>query len=336
LKRIIESWSAEELYSKRSQIQYPDYQREPRIWNSKKRQKLIDSMLRGLDIPKIYLYKNKNGQYDCVDGQQRIETVFEFFDGYSNLPDGRNWDRLSPKEQTVISEYNFTVALITQASEEELRLLFLRLQLGAPLNVGEKLNAIKGDIRNFVFHVGKTHPFFVRVRIPKRRYAKETVFAQICINSFHRSIFKSFYGARYDQLSAFFEQYAHLAPFEKEIDLIKYTLDEMYRCFGENTSKLRNRAVIVSGYLFFEELIRDEKLDKLQTFSEFYLKFLDILQEQTLKGFEYDRKYREILDFQSLVIQAAVSRKSIEQRHEMIREYFEHYLETKKIKTVKF
>jgi hypothetical protein len=333
MKHTIEPWSAELLYKRRNLIQYPDFQREPNVWSPRKRQLLIDSMLIGLDIPKIYLFKSKTSdQYDCVDGQQRIESVFAFFDGDLTLPDGRNWDRLTIKEQEIISNYEFTIALITKATDKELRLLFLRLQLGAPLNVGEKLHAMTGDMRDFVFDLGKNHPFFKKVRIPKRRFAKETVFAQICINSFYRSLHESFHGARYEDLKIFFEQFSNLNSFKEEIELIQLTLEKLDRYFGDNASLLRNRAVIVSAYLFSEELIKDKKMDLLEDFTEFYLRFIEVLKDQTLKGLEYDREYREILDFQSHIIQAAVGKSAIEARHEMLKYYFEYYRKTKEIK----
>jgi hypothetical protein len=334
MRRILEAWSAELLYKRRYLIQYPEYQREPTVWSESKRQLLIDSMLKGLDIPKIYLFKTASG-YDCVDGRQRIESVIQYFDGNLSLPrpDGRRWNRLSLKEKKALSNYEFTIALITQASEEELRLLFLRLQLGAPLNVGEKLHAMKGDIRDFVFQLGKNHPFFIKVRISLRRFAKETVFATICINSFYRSLYGMFYGARYEELKTFFEHFANLEKYQKEVKRIRLTLDKLDEYFGDNAALFRNRGVIVSGYLFFEELLKEGDSSKLSKFTDFYLTFIKILTEQTLKGLEYDHEYREILDFQTYIIQAAVGRSAIEARHEMLRDYFEYYLKNNRIKT---
>jgi len=327
MERIIEHWSAEELYNRRHKIQYPDYQREPTVWNEKKRQLLIDSMLIGLDIPKIYLYKHPDSnEYDCVDGQQRIVSVVLFFDGELILEDGRTWDDLTVIEQETISNYEFTIAVITEASEDDLRLLFLRLQLGTPLNTGELLHAMKGDIKDFVFRWGKEHQFFQKVRIPRRRFARETVLAQICINSFYRSLQDSFYPARYQNLKAFFEQYANLDKFSKEIDLIKLVLDKLDEYFGERAVRLRNRASIVSAYLFFEELIINHEDDKLPIFVEFYIKFLRVLRNQVQKGLDYDQEYRELLDFQIYVIQASIAKSSIERRHEMLKKFFDYYL----------
>ena len=117
---------------------------------------------------------------------------------------------LTDEEKKTLFNYKFTMSIITEATEDELRLLFLRLQLGTPLNAGEKLHAMSGDMQKFVFDVGKNHPFFEKVDIPERRFAKETVFAQICINSFYRSLKGSFYAARFSDLKGFVEQYSDL------------------------------------------------------------------------------------------------------------------------------
>jgi hypothetical protein len=293
-------------------------------------------MMRGLDIPKIYLYKPASvDQYDCIDGRQRIESIIEFFDGYLNLPDGRNWEKLDKKEKEIMTTYDLTIALITQAKDEELRLLFLRLQLGAPLNVGEKLHAMKGQIRDFVFETAKCDPFLAEVKIPYRRFVKETVFAQICINSFYRSLYKTFSSARYEELRFFFENFADLTPYQQQKEQVLVTMKEMNQYFGKKASNLRNRAIIVSAYLYFEELLIKKQDDKLVKFTEFFLKFVDTLTFQAQKGFEYDPEYREILDFQTLIIQAAVSKSAIEDRHKMLKEYFEYYLIHNEIRKTK-
>jgi hypothetical protein len=269
MKREIVQWTAKELYANREFIQYPDYQREPTVWVPYKKQLLIDSMLIGLDIPKIYLYSPKDDNkycrivgdkrifyYDCVDGQQRIVSVIEFFNGTLKLRDGRYFKDLTTNEQRKVMNYKFTIGMIREATDDELRLLFLRLQLGAPLNVGEKLHAMKGGMRDFVFDVGRNHPFFEKISIPARRYAKETVFVQICLNSFYRTLRKTFYSARYHDLKAFFEQYTHIEKYKELTDGIVNTLDLLNKYFGVETCSLRNRASVVSGYLFFEDLVK--------------------------------------------------------------------------------
>jgi len=50
----------------------PDFQR-PAVWSRSQKQLLIDTILRGYDIPKLYWRKtsSKPEKYDFVDGQQR-------------------------------------------------------------------------------------------------------------------------------------------------------------------------------------------------------------------------------------------------------------------------
>ena len=61
----------------------PDYQRPP-AWSLKQKQLLMDTILRGYDIPKFYWRKVKRDDgiiYEVIDGQQRLRTIWEFRKG---------------------------------------------------------------------------------------------------------------------------------------------------------------------------------------------------------------------------------------------------------------
>src|SRR5207249_3068261 len=53
MKRTVENWSVERLHKARTQISFPEYQRQPKLWSVEKKQLLIDSILRDIDIPKL-------------------------------------------------------------------------------------------------------------------------------------------------------------------------------------------------------------------------------------------------------------------------------------------
>lgn len=57
----------------------PTYQRSS-VWKPEQRQMLIDSILREIDMPKIYLRELKDGdfKYEIIDGQQRMRTIWDF------------------------------------------------------------------------------------------------------------------------------------------------------------------------------------------------------------------------------------------------------------------
>ncbi|HET9870870.1 MAG TPA: DUF262 domain-containing protein, partial [bacterium] len=66
----------------------PKYQREA-VWKLSQKQLLIDSILRKIDIPKLYFRSISKGsyQYEVVDGQQRIRAIVEFMSGEYKLSD---------------------------------------------------------------------------------------------------------------------------------------------------------------------------------------------------------------------------------------------------------
>lgn len=78
-------------YSQRSKIDMnPSYQWRGRSWSQTDKALLIDSVLNEYDLPKFYLIDFTFGHtklnvkgipYAIIDGKQRFETLFDFFDG---------------------------------------------------------------------------------------------------------------------------------------------------------------------------------------------------------------------------------------------------------------
>jgi hypothetical protein len=161
----------------------PAYQRGA-VWSLERKQLLIDSLLRGYDIPKIYLRAMPPGgnfEYEVVDGQQRLRTIWEFlenafplgkdsidFDGMENL-DGKYFDDLSADQQDMIGSFSLTIADIRDASDIEVRELFLRLQEGASLTPPEKRNAMVGNMRDFIHEVAQL-PIFLKTTVKNDRF----------------------------------------------------------------------------------------------------------------------------------------------------------------------
>ncbi len=84
------------LHADRDQFELdPDYQRISDVWTKSKKQLLIDSLLNGFDIPKIYLYElnppKRQGErvyrYAIVDGKQRLEAIWIFMNDDLPLDD---------------------------------------------------------------------------------------------------------------------------------------------------------------------------------------------------------------------------------------------------------
>lgn len=316
-----------DLYKMRFSITPAIYQRGE-VWSEGKKKLLIDSILRGIDIPKLYFYKTESGTYEIVDGNQRMSAITGFFADEFSV-DGQVFSKLSLDKQRKVEDHPFTVIEITDATEEELSELFLRLQLGTPTNSGEKLNAINSNMKEFVKKLARSE-FMTRVSIPNRRFAKEQVCAQICLNSLNDFLKKGFHDAKYEDLRDMYKSRYNFSENLPEAQRILNTFNILYEIFGEETTHIRNRAGIVSIYFLVEEFILTDKLDK-KLVKEFYLKFLDELSNEVSKGI--DATNRSLVAYYNRVVQGADSKTSLEARHEALKEFYQYYQRYKKIKS---
>ena len=71
-------WSIDDLVKHYKSFEFPEFQREPSVWDLNKKRKLIDSHLRNFDIASIYLHKCDDGYFECIDGRQRINAIMSF------------------------------------------------------------------------------------------------------------------------------------------------------------------------------------------------------------------------------------------------------------------
>ncbi|MBS0380748.1 MAG: DUF262 domain-containing protein [Proteobacteria bacterium] len=170
----------------------PDYQR-PAVWDSAQRQLLIDTILRGYDVPKLYWRKVASApdKYEVVDGQQRIRTVWEVHAGEfglskSNDPieglDVRNlhYEELPEDLRLRFDTYNMDVVILSDTDEDEVREMFLRLQNGTTLKAQEKRNAMPGKMRDFVKKLAE-HKIFANSGFSNSRYTFDLVAAQMVL-----------------------------------------------------------------------------------------------------------------------------------------------------------
>ncbi|MGD0422491.1 MAG: DUF262 domain-containing protein [Candidatus Bathyarchaeia archaeon] len=67
----------------------PDFQRKF-VWKKSQSSRLIESFMMGLPVPQVFLYVDKDEKLLIIDGQQRLRSVFYFFEGYWGEPDTRD------------------------------------------------------------------------------------------------------------------------------------------------------------------------------------------------------------------------------------------------------
>ncbi len=77
MKMTAERRAVDKIFRRRDRYDVPDWQREE-VLDVTKKQRLIDSILRGWKLPKFYFVKNSSEEFEVVDGQQRLAAIFEF------------------------------------------------------------------------------------------------------------------------------------------------------------------------------------------------------------------------------------------------------------------
>jgi hypothetical protein len=356
MKKQHQRWKISEIVKLSNKIEFPEFQREAPIWKLEKKQRLIDSILRDFDISSIYLFQKENDKYDCIDGQQRINAIWSYIgindsdeDNKFHLKisneiyndgnrfkevDQKRYEFLEKKWQNNIINYELNIVLLSNIEEdEELNLQFLRLQLGAALNAGERLNAMTGDMRDAIFNDFKNHAFFNKIKIQSRRFAREQIAAQIILNSFSKKEIGEFHRSRYTDLQDFFKSKEKFTKEDSKIlKEIEATLSLVEKKFGNNLKYISNRALAVSVYLFITDLIEQKKDNEISLFADFFIEFLKTLKWQIPRGFDMDKEYRELLNFQTNISQAAGEKTAIQKRHDFLKEYFYYYKKNKNIK----
>ena len=145
----------------------PGYQRR-RVWKDNKRKSLlIESLMLRIPIPAFYFYENEDGQYQVIDGQQRLTTIKEFVSGEFRLTgleylgndyNKKNFNDLDTKYIQRIYRTQIAVNILDARSPKNVIYdIFRRVNTGGMnLNPQEMRNAIcKQEVRDFL--VKSTH-----------------------------------------------------------------------------------------------------------------------------------------------------------------------------------
>lgn len=186
-----------------SQKKYIDFspacQRKGNIWNREQKQLLIDSIINGFDIPKIYFQfmpQDVNAveiyNYAVIDGKQRLEAIFDFIEDripvsnnfkflndteskyYTDIA-GKKFSELDVLEPSIIAKflkYELCIVFMDTTNPDIINETFIRLNSGVTVNTAEKRNAIGGKLARNINELCSSSPFFTRkIRVDNKRYA---------------------------------------------------------------------------------------------------------------------------------------------------------------------
>jgi hypothetical protein len=162
----------------------PPYQRRGRLWSHTDKAYLIDSILNGYDIPKLYVadftwghssLNKKKLPYAIIDGKQRLEAIFDFYEGRVVLDEdfrfldqpnlalgGLSYKDIKdryPQIAEIFDQFNVSVMSVSAKSEAPINELFVRLNRSKPLTGAEIRNAMSGAVPSVTRRISK-HEFF--------------------------------------------------------------------------------------------------------------------------------------------------------------------------------
>ena len=307
----------------------PDFQR-PAVWSLGQKQLLIDTILRGYDIPKLYWRKlgKTPEQYEVVDGQQRLRTIFEFHAGEFNLAkdaddiDGivvarMHYEDLPEELRHRFDNYDLDVIVLTDTIEDEVREMFLRLQNGTSLKAQEKRNAMPGKMRTFVKDLAQ-HPFFSRCNFANTRFTHDLVAAQMTAIELNGGPCH----VRNSNLNAMYEAQVDFDSTSPKARKVRRVLEFLAQAFTEKTPELERYSVLSLYTLVshcLEKYVIQGRQDALRTW---FIEFETSRASQEL--LPVDRADPEIMAYKERTSHSTDAQDSIQWRHDfLLRKFFE-------------
>jgi hypothetical protein len=249
MKMTPESKAIDKIYKRRNRYEMPDWQRGGNLWDQSKKQALIDSMLRGWRLPKFYFIKTAPEQFLVEDGQQRLLAIYDFFDDELTLSTetakkfgGKYYSKLPQAVAEALDDFEIVYDVIEEATDEDLKEFFQRLQAGLPLTSSEKLNALHGKLRDFVRTISR-HSFFKdTIAIANTRYSHFDIAAKVvCVEIEGLQT-----GLRFDDIKSVFEGNASFSTSSAVAKRIQHALTFLQSAFKGHGSSLRTRTIVQS------------------------------------------------------------------------------------------
>ena len=304
----------------------PKFQRGP-VWGKSQKQLLVDSIMRDMDIPKIYLREVSDGkiEHEVVDGQQRLLTLADFCksDGFkteSTTINGKDvpamgYDDMDDHDDDLreqFDSYELSVVVLRDAEEDEVEDMFLRLQNGSPLNAPEKRNAMPGNMRDFNQNLSK-HAFFQNCGFNDHRYA----FAHVASQMVRLELDNGRGSIRKPALDRMYKEHQDFDVRSSHAKNVKVTLGVLLEAFPRKTPELEKHNA-VSMFLLFRYLRKNFVISGRESeIGSWFVQFEKNRQEDSAKPYE-ERDF-ELIEYQEKTTNATDSPDSLEYRQQVLR-----------------
>lgn len=264
LEVLYQKWRKGKADPKKEELVIPDFQRQY-VWNQAQASKLIESFLVGLPVPAIFLFAERNSnQYLVIDGQQRLKSIFYFFDGFmgeevngkrkvfrlKGLNPNSKWhnktfEQLDEKDRNQLLNSVLRAFIVKQLDpndETSVYHIFERLNTGGThLNNQEVRNCIYGGAFNeSLLKDLNRYPNWRRI------IGKDTLDArqrdlELVLRFFALQVIENYKKPLKDYLTLYMRRNRNATQDELEIkaDMFKRTCDMVVDCLGEKPFHIR-------------------------------------------------------------------------------------------------
>lgn len=308
----------------------PHYQRRGRLWSATDKAYLVDSILNGFDVPKFYIadftygdskLNKKRLPYAIIDGKQRFEAVFDFFEGRITLNadfvlledpglklGGLGYRDLQQNHAEIVEifdNYPLAVMSVITDSEELINELFVRLNRSKPLTGAEIRNAMAGPAPSVIREMAKHEFFSELISFPVKRGQD--------LNAAAKFLLFEFYGRPQETKKGSLDSFVMSA--RKQRDQLELAARRVYAMLNNLTGiflpkdRLLGSAGVIPVYYWF---IRDIDEDHYRLVRDFLVRFEEERRENRQKAaigepkrgvdqqlLEYDRYNRSTNDLTS-------------------------------------
>jgi len=317
----------------------PDFQRTSRVWKGRDQTFLIDSILNGFDIPKLYIadftkhdvpeLNIQKKSYAVIDGKQRLTAIFGFMDDNLQLPKkytvrahptvalgGLTFSELKsehPEIAEAIEKYVPDVKSIETNDRSAINDVFLRLNKTAKaLNGAEMRNAVIGKAVDAIRVLVK-NPFFAkRISFNTNRSQEKNTAAKILLLEYEGN---AFVDTKKRNLDSFVERIGRqtTSQFNGALKRVKKNLDVLSQVFQNGDGLLHAEGHVPLYYMFITRLPENDQ-KKVRA-------FLEEFERERIKNRNSGAHNRD-LDGYDLASRSTNDKKSFETRLRVIRKKF--------------
>lgn len=238
-------------YKRGETVLSPKFQRRA-VWDYKAKSYLIDSIIRGFPIPRIFIRESTNldmsASREIVDGQQRLKTIFDFLDDGFKISKIHNkefgntyYSDLKDEVKKKFLKYPISSILLIDISDNEVFDIFARLNTySVKLNNQELLNSqFFGLYKQLVYSLAQEYRlFWIESKLLSEKNISRMDDAKLVSDLLSVIVQNKIESNNLEQSKKLYENYDDVFD---DYDVIqsrfKYTLDLFCKIYGETFSE---------------------------------------------------------------------------------------------------